>query len=64
MNGNISEPPLFCDEAADDFTLDDQSPCAPAGNGCGLLMGAHGVGCGVASEDQTWGGIKQSFRGD
>jgi hypothetical protein len=49
VSGNISEDPLFCDAASDDYTLNDQSPCAPDNSpaGCGLI-GACDVGCGVA----------------
>ncbi len=37
--------PLFCDTAAGDFSLASSSPCAPAGNDCGIFIGAFGVGC-------------------
>jgi hypothetical protein len=45
-NGNISEDPLFCDLALDDFGLLPTSPCAPdhSPSGCGLV-GALPVGC-------------------
>lgn len=48
IDGNISADPLFCDAANGDFTLNAQSPCAPANSpaGCGLI-GALPVGCGV-----------------
>ncbi len=45
QSGNISADPLFCDDAAGDFTLDAASPCLPENNDCGLLMGAYGQGC-------------------
>jgi hypothetical protein len=63
INGNISEDPLFCDMANDDFTIDAASPCAPEhSGGCGLI-GALPVGCaGTAVEPTTWGAIKASFR--
>jgi hypothetical protein len=63
VNGNISEDPLFCDIANDDFTLNAASPCAPANSsGCGLI-GALPVGCGAtAVESTTWGSIKASFK--
>ncbi len=51
-NGNFSADPRFCDSGAGDYTLDGGSPCAPAGNPCGELIGAYDVGCdltGVAS---------------
>ncbi len=40
--GNFSADPLFCDAAAGDFTLFNNSPCAQ--EGCGLI-GAFPVGC-------------------
>jgi hypothetical protein len=44
-NGNISANPLFCDAQQGDFTLHDDSPCAPGQTpGCDLI-GALGVGC-------------------
>ncbi len=44
-NGNISTDPLFCDAENWDYTLFNNSPCLPANNDCGLLMGALGQGC-------------------
>jgi len=41
----ISVDPMFCDTAALDFHLSAASPCAPANNSCGVLMGALDVGC-------------------
>lgn len=36
--GNISVDPLFCDITTGDFTLHDDSPCAPGNSsGCGLI---------------------------
>ena len=61
-NGNRSEDPLFC--AGDDATLQECSPCAPAGE-CDLI-GAQPVDC--PCEDPTpaatrsWGAIKGVFR--
>lgn len=43
--GNISLDPLFCDTGAGDFTIAGSSPCAPANNSCGVLMGAFDIGC-------------------
>jgi hypothetical protein len=62
VNGNMSEDPLFCDPDNEDFTLREDSPCAPANSGgCGLI-GAVPVGCGAtALEPTTWGAIKASF---
>ena len=46
INGNISLPPIFCDASNGDFTVRDDSPCAPANSPppCGLI-GAWPVGC-------------------
>jgi len=45
LNGNISEDPLFCDYDNWILTLAEQSPCLPANNDCGVLMGALGMDC-------------------
>jgi hypothetical protein len=45
IDGNISSDPLFCDLAAGDLALYSHSPCLPANNDCGVLMGLHGQGC-------------------
>ncbi len=45
LNGNIVADPKFCDWTGGDYTLYSTSPCLPAGNDCGLLMGAEGQGC-------------------
>ncbi len=61
INGNISEDPLFCAPVADDFTLHEDSPCAPGG-ACGLI-GAWPVGCGpTPTVETTWGAIKGLYR--
>jgi hypothetical protein len=61
--GNMCADPLFCDAAAGDFTLDEQSPCAPAHSGGCELIGAWGVGCGsVPVTATTWGRIKGFYR--
>jgi hypothetical protein len=63
VDGNISEDPLFCNMPGGDYTIDVDSPCAPAGSGgCGLI-GALPVGCGTtATQSATWGAVKKSFR--
>jgi hypothetical protein len=55
--------PEFCCTDASCFTLQTDSPCAPANSGgCGQV-GARPVGCGTAQvEGATWGGIKARFR--
>jgi len=47
QDGNILGDPRFCDAAQGDFTIAENSPCAPENNPeCGLI-GALSVGCGV-----------------
>lgn len=55
--------PLFCNEAAEDFTVDAESPCLPPNSlGCGLI-GAYPQGCGTISvESKSWGSIKGLYR--
>lgn len=58
--GNFSEDPLFCDFSAGDHSLNDISPCLPANNSCGVLIGAVGEGCGYpvqASESPAASGL-------
>jgi len=43
---SISQNPLLCDTANGDFRLSTSSPCMPANNDCGVLIGALGGGCG------------------
>ena len=68
INGNMSANPLFCDTAAGDYHLSTNSPCAPANNINGVLIGALGVGlCGhvgpwhvsVSGSDETGNGSEQ-----
>jgi len=66
FNGNISEDPLFCDIAGEDFTLSVASPCAGTGAG-GSNMGAFGIGCEPESsvtewQPRSWGTIKALYR--
>ncbi len=41
----FSQPPQFCNPNLGDYTLFDTSPCAPANNPCGVLIGARDIGC-------------------
>lgn len=63
VHGNFSGDPLFCDPATNDFTLREDSPCAPPGiTGCGLV-GARPVGCETVGIDAaTWGELKAMYR--
>jgi len=43
---NFSEDPMFCDPSNDDFSIDEDSPCAPGNTPGGCeLVGALPVGC-------------------
>jgi hypothetical protein len=65
VNGNITDDPLFCDPENGDFTLHENSPCAPftpPNEECDLI-GAWPVGCGpTAVQMGTWGAIKAMYR--
>jgi len=57
--GNFSSDPRFCDLPADNFSVAADSPCLPAFNECGVLVGARNVGCGaVPVKKVTWGSLK------
>lgn len=45
VNGNIGEDPVFCNPPLGDLHLQNNSPCLPWNNDCGVLMGALGEGC-------------------
>ncbi|MBM4118198.1 hypothetical protein FJ251_10745 [bacterium] len=61
--GNISVDPQFCGSGgADSLALMNTSPCLPANNSCGVLIGNHGQGCeAVAAENRSWGSIKALY---
>lgn len=61
--GNISVDPRFCGAAAaDSLLLMNSSPCLPANNPCGALIGNHGQGCETAvAADKSWGQIKSLY---
>lgn len=62
LDGNFTADPLFCDAAAGDLTLREDSPCLPPASGCGLV-GALGVGCGTVSvSPDSWGAVKGRYR--
>jgi len=62
-NGNIAADPIFCDVAAQDFSIREDSPCAPQQNPTCGLVGALGVGCTVPTPtvSATWGQIKSLY---
>ena len=61
-NGNFSADPLFCDPSSGDWSLHEDSPCAPNNPECGQV-GALGVGCGPSPVEITsWGALKGRFR--
>ncbi len=43
IDGNFSLDPLICDQSL--ASIPETSPCAPANNSCGVLIGAGTVGC-------------------
>ena len=53
QNGNISLDPLFCDPTFASLALAEESPCLPANNDCGILMGNHGAECTLTEVDTT-----------
>ncbi|MEZ4396710.1 MAG: hypothetical protein R3C71_07355 [Candidatus Krumholzibacteriia bacterium] len=63
LDGNISVDPLFCGPTGgDSLALMNTSPCLPANNACGVLMGNHGQGCEtVRTESRSWGSIKSLY---
>ncbi|MCK4415451.1 MAG: right-handed parallel beta-helix repeat-containing protein [Candidatus Eisenbacteria sp.] len=69
-DGNISEDPLFCDPMNADYTIQEDSPCAPFSmpNPECDLIGAQPIGCPPPAaiwpteEKPTWGGLKALFR--
>jgi hypothetical protein len=63
-NGNISEDPLFCSAPNLDYSIDAQSPCAAANNGCAIRMGMYDIGCDSPVERASWGSIKALFRAE
>jgi predicted outer membrane repeat protein len=63
VNGNFSANPLFCDPSNNNFMLAANSPCLPANNSCGVLIGALEQGCGpVALMPESWARVKARYR--
>ncbi|GJM45612.1 MAG: hypothetical protein DHS20C21_24540 [Gemmatimonadota bacterium] len=62
-DGNLSEPPLFCDYAGGNYAPAGNSPLLPGSNSCGVQIGALGQGCGPVSVRPTsWARIKSLYR--
>ncbi len=63
VDGNFSDDPQFCGElGTGNLTLQDDSPCAPGGNGCGLLIGGETVECDdTYAAATTWSRLKQLY---
>ncbi len=64
-SGTVFEDPLFCDLAADDVTLHENSPCMPVNNPHGFLIGSCDMGCeptAVQGHEMHWGEIKALYR--
>ena len=51
INGNFSINPFFCRIGQLDFELGSISPCLPAANPCGVLVGAFVQGCSMDCVD-------------
>ncbi len=65
VDGNFSGDPLFRGEQNPvlPYSIDVESPCAPEGNACGVLIGCRNVGCGASNVSATtWGKLKAIYR--
>jgi hypothetical protein len=63
--GNIALDPFFCDPFGEEFTLQENSPCAPFSpeNPTCDLVGARPVACGITPVRMTtWGTVKSMYR--
>lgn len=68
VNGNISADPRFCGplNPVAPYGLQEDSPCLPDSNSCGVLMGALPLGCVITGipmipQDESWGKIKSLY---
>jgi len=67
---NVFTDPQFCEPAgclaapttAGQYTVREGSPCLPAGNACGQLIGAFGNACSTPVETRTMSQMKSLFR--
>jgi hypothetical protein len=62
---NLYHDPLFCDADLNNYSLCLNSPCLPANNAWGELIGNHEMGCGKCesvAEPAAWATVKQMFR--
>ncbi len=62
-DGNFNLDPQYCGElGTGDLTLQDDSPCGPGGNDCGLLIGGETVECDdTVAAPTTWSRLKQLY---
>lgn len=51
QDGNFSDDPLFCDTAAGNLKIRNESPCAPDNNSCSEIIGALDAGCDTGADD-------------
>jgi len=61
----FSEDPLFCDLENGDLSVCADSPCLPAFNSWGYLLGYASEGCGECAspvERSSLGGVKALYR--
>ena len=57
MNGNLWADPLFCEPDSGDYRIEEDSPCAPPNNSCGVLIGAEPAGCSPTSAANIGGAM-------
>jgi len=63
VNGNFRDNPEFCGiGSSGNYFLQNDSPCSPGGNSCGVLVGSRIVDCGlIAVEPTSWSTVKTFY---
>lgn len=63
LGDNLATDPLFCGGyLSGNYTVQSNSPCAPALSACGQQIGAFGVGCALTPTlPATWGRLKSLY---